>query len=585
MAAGTTRALAPHTVGYESNEVVDNGIEPGRPGQAVHDGRSHARVPARLRQHRHAGDDHAQPHALPGAQRCAGLQRGLGPVDLGTGRGARLRVRPASRPTSGCSRRRSTCFADMGVQPATLMAGLAAGDEVHGHRRPDGHHHVAGGKRHDRQRHAAHRHRHGDGRGGGRVAGVEVSTNGGDTWHPATGTASWTYTYDQKGMGSTAIRVRATDDSANTGAVVTRNVTVQCPCSIFGAEVPPVACRRRRGRASSSACGSRPPRTASSPACASTREPATAAPTRVRSGARPGRCWPRARSPTRRRPAGRRCASPPPSRSRRDRPTSRPTRRRRVAMRSEMTRSRRRRRCRRRCGRRGIRRPAGGRLRMHREPSRPRATTAPTTTSTCCSRTVDDSPLTATDQWPIAGSSSVARSTTIRATFSKPIQAGTAAVIAEGRPGPDRRRQHVVRRRHPHGDLHARRAARRLRAATPRPLPAPTPRASRSPPARPGASAPPSRRPTPGVCPCSLFDDETTPTVLEDSDRNAVTLGVRFSSQADGTVSAIRFYKGPNNTGTHTGSAVVGVRHAAGDRHVHRRDHVRLADAHVRRSR
>ena len=31
--------------------------------------------------------------------------------------------------------------------------------------------------------------------GGGVVAGVEVSTDGGTTWHPATGTTNWTYTW------------------------------------------------------------------------------------------------------------------------------------------------------------------------------------------------------------------------------------------------------------------------------------------------------------------------------------------------------------------------------------------------------
>ena len=54
--------------------------------------------------------------------------------------------------------------------------------------------------------------------GGGRVAGIEVSTNGGDTWHPATGTSSWSYTYVQKGMGSVSLRVRATDAAGCIGS-------------------------------------------------------------------------------------------------------------------------------------------------------------------------------------------------------------------------------------------------------------------------------------------------------------------------------------------------------------------------------
>ena len=36
--------------------------------------------------------------------------------------------------------------------------------------------------------------------GGGVVAGVEVSTDGGTTWHPATGTTSWTYSWLAHGV-------------------------------------------------------------------------------------------------------------------------------------------------------------------------------------------------------------------------------------------------------------------------------------------------------------------------------------------------------------------------------------------------
>ncbi len=76
--------------------------------------------------------------------------------------------------------------------------------------------------------------------GGGVVAGVEVSTDGGATWHPATGTTSWTYTWTAHGHPTTTIRTRATDDSGNTqtpGAGAT--VAVTCPCSIWGNGVTP----------------------------------------------------------------------------------------------------------------------------------------------------------------------------------------------------------------------------------------------------------------------------------------------------------------------------------------------------------
>ena len=58
----------------------------------------------------------------------------------------------------------------------------------------------------------------------------------------------------------------------------------------------------------------------------------------------------------------------------------------------------------------------------------------------------------------------------------------------------------------------------------------------------------------PGVCPCSLFGDDTQPTTLQENDTDPVTLGVRFSVDTPGTITGVRFYKGPNNTGAHTGT-------------------------------
>jgi hypothetical protein len=75
---------------------------------------------------------------------------------------------------------------------------------------------------------------------GGVVAAVEVSTDGGGSWHPATGTASWTYKWTVHGAPSTTIEARAVDDSGNIGpASAGTTVSVSCPCSLFGATVPP----------------------------------------------------------------------------------------------------------------------------------------------------------------------------------------------------------------------------------------------------------------------------------------------------------------------------------------------------------
>jgi hypothetical protein len=74
--------------------------------------------------------------------------------------------------------------------------------------------------------------------GGGVVTTVEVSMDGGVTYHRATGTTSWTYTASLRGVGAGSIKVRASDDSANLSAPVGPAMTTNCPCSVFGSDVP-----------------------------------------------------------------------------------------------------------------------------------------------------------------------------------------------------------------------------------------------------------------------------------------------------------------------------------------------------------
>ena len=50
---------------------------------------------------------------------------------------------------------------------------------------------------------------------GGVVAGIEVSVDGGVTWHPAMGTNNWSYTWTPSALGQFSISSRATDDSGN----------------------------------------------------------------------------------------------------------------------------------------------------------------------------------------------------------------------------------------------------------------------------------------------------------------------------------------------------------------------------------
>ena len=59
---------------------------------------------------------------------------------------------------------------------------------------------------------------------------------------------------------------------------------------------------------------------------------------------------------------------------------------------------------------------------------------------------------------------------------------------------------------------------------------------------------------TAGATTLSFYNDSAVPAVLEVADYSAVTLGIRFASSASGKVSAVKFYKGSQNTGSHTGS-------------------------------
>ena len=78
--------------------------------------------------------------------------------------------------------------------------------------------------------------------GGGVVGAVEVSTDGGATWHPAAGRESWTYTWTPPSASSATIRTRAADDSGNIespGSGITVSIQARsCPCSVFGTPTP-----------------------------------------------------------------------------------------------------------------------------------------------------------------------------------------------------------------------------------------------------------------------------------------------------------------------------------------------------------
>ena len=114
--------------------------------------------------------------------------------------------------------------------------------------------------------------------------------------------------------------------------------------------------------------------------------------------------------------------------------------------------------------------------------------------------------------------------------------------------------------------------------------PRPTSPATRWPPQPPGPSRPRMPDPTPGVCPCGLWSDATGPGTLTDPDADPIELGTAFSADTDGSITAVRFYKGPQNTGTHTVSLWTSTGTRLATAAVDDRVHHRLADRSVRRA-
>jgi hypothetical protein len=81
--------------------------------------------------------------------------------------------------------------------------------------------------------------------GGGVVGGVEVSVDGGATWHPANGREAWSFEWLPGATGAVEIRCRAVDDSGNLQAVptvsdATRFTDSSCPDSLWGGAATPI---------------------------------------------------------------------------------------------------------------------------------------------------------------------------------------------------------------------------------------------------------------------------------------------------------------------------------------------------------
>ncbi|PKH44211.1 Ig-like domain-containing protein [Nocardioides alpinus] len=239
LAAGATTTIGTNVVGYEWDEDLDNGHRP--PGSF------------RVSQTAGSGDritDHGSSYAQGPATHSMTMYKapggalvfGAGTIQWAWGLDGN-HDRGSAAPDTAAQQATVNLLADMGAQPDTIRPGLTAAtasldttaptatitSPTGGATLPVGTPVTVSGTAADT---------------GGRVGGVEVSTDNGTTWRRATGRGSWTYTFTPSAAGALTVRARAVDDSANIGTAATTNVTVgtppaSCPCSIWPGTATP----------------------------------------------------------------------------------------------------------------------------------------------------------------------------------------------------------------------------------------------------------------------------------------------------------------------------------------------------------
>jgi hypothetical protein len=546
---GATASLAPHTVGYESNEDVDNGF---RPGGLIHLSTTTGDVPEYLQDYGNTVRPGTTTHHLTLYRAPSGAlvfsagsvqwAWGLDAEHDGDGAPADPRMMQAQ----------VNLLADMGAQPGSLDAALVAAtastdttaptvtveSPMQGATVPNGRLVELSGTASDV---------------GGKVAAVEVSTDGGASWHPAQGTTDWSYEYVQKGMAATSVLVRAVDDSANYPSTPTAlALDVTGPYTFFGDALPSVP---DGGDSSPVELGLR-----FTPTVNGFVSGVRFFKSSANTGTHTGSLW---------RDDGVRLATTtftdetPSGWQMAAFDSAVPVTAGRTYVVSYFAPN----------GRYSAEANFAGYAAIDHHPltvaggyGSAAAGVYSTTQSyptTSYQRgnyyvdavfdIVDNGPLVATQRWPLAGSSSVPASTDIRAVLSKDVLSGSVDMLVRDSLGaavsgattydPDTRTATFTPSEPLAGFVTYSVSLTARGAAGPEPVSDGNWSFT--------TVKPPAE---PGVCPCSLYDDGDLPSIIEVGDPDAVTLGVRFSATANGIIRGIRFYKAAGNTGTHVGA-------------------------------
>ncbi|NKK68731.1 DUF4082 domain-containing protein [Rhizobium leguminosarum bv. viciae] len=224
---GETYNLVQNLLGYEWDSDVENGF---RPDGLINLSLSSIAVSTYLRDYGTTVGDAVATHSLTMYRAESGaLVFGAGTVFWSWGLNANHQG--AQTPTDpNVQQAMVNMFADMGIQPTTLDASLilatqstdalkptsAISSPIIGASFVEGQRVTVTGTAQDF--------------GGGIIAGVEVSTDGGQHWFKATGRESWSYNWVVQASGTYTILSRAVDDSVNLEAPSAgKQVTVTLP--------------------------------------------------------------------------------------------------------------------------------------------------------------------------------------------------------------------------------------------------------------------------------------------------------------------------------------------------------------------
>ena len=239
---GSSHTSTPGTIGYEWDEDVDNGF---RPAGLIRLSSTTVNDITKLTDQGATYGPGSATHSATLYRHASGalvVRRRHGPVVMGS----RLRHDRGVDAADPVLRQATVnLFTDMGVLPATLQSGLTASQLPADSLPPtttltspaSGAFIVSGGNIIVAGTATEN--------GGGVVAGVEVSTDNGATWHRADGTGNWMYNWSAPtALGPVTIRTRAIDDSGNietpsAGATVQVIATPNCPCNIWDATFVP----------------------------------------------------------------------------------------------------------------------------------------------------------------------------------------------------------------------------------------------------------------------------------------------------------------------------------------------------------